>query len=108
MFLMFDDKTEQLTENLGLNIMFQTAKMRNFKDNKVNTNRIVEIAGVPCVPIVLSKVNDYELLKEITKKLGDDLVKHTPFSDSEHTTFFSNEEEFNNHKDEIVDENEVK
>ncbi|MBK8553897.1 MAG: hypothetical protein IPL53_23770 [Ignavibacteria bacterium] len=85
---MFDDKTEQLAENLGLEIMFPTAKMRTFMDNKVNTNRIVEIAGVPCVPIVLSKVNDYELLKEITKKLGDDLVKQTPFSDSGHTTFF--------------------
>ena len=58
MFLMFDEKTEKLAKKLGLQIMFPTAKMRNFMDNKVNTNRIAEKAGVPCVPYVLSPVTD--------------------------------------------------
>ena len=106
---MFDDKTEELAEKLGLEIMFPTAKMRNFMDNKVNTNRIAEKAGVPCVPYVLSHVDDYTHLSEVSKKLGDDLVIQTPFGDSGHTTFFiSNEDDFNKHRDEITEEKEVK
>jgi glutathione synthase/RimK-type ligase-like ATP-grasp enzyme len=109
MFLMFDKKTEALAKKLGLEIMFPSAKIRNFLDNKVNTNRIAERAGVPCVPYVLSAVKDYEHLNKISKELGTDLVIQTPFGDSGHTTFFiSNEEEFKKHEEEIVKEKEVK
>jgi len=109
MFLMFNKKTEKLAKKLGLEIMFPSAKMRTFMDNKVNTNRIAEKAGVACVPYVLSEVKDYKHLQEVSKKLGDDLVIQTPFGDSGHTTFFiSNEAEFNKHKDEITSEKEVK
>jgi len=109
MFLMFDEKTEKLAKKMGLQIMFPTAKMRNFMDNKVNTNRIAEKAGVPCVPNVLTNVKSYEHLNEVSKGLGNDLVIQTPYGDSGHTTFFiSNEEEFNKHKDEIIKEKEVK
>lgn len=109
MFLMFDEKTEKLAKKLGLEVMFPSAKMRNFMDNKVNTNRIAEKAGVPCVPYVLSPVTDYSHLCAVSKKLGTDLVIQTPYGDSGHTTFFiSNEEEFNKHADEIVKEKEVK
>ena len=109
MFLMFDAKTEKLAKKLGLEIMFPSAKMRTFMDNKVNTNRIAEKAGVPCVPYVLSPVKDYAHLNKVSQKLGTDLVIQTPFGDSGHTTFFiSNEEEFNKHADEITKEKEVK
>lgn len=109
MFLMFDEQTEELAEKLGLEIMFPSAEMRTFMDNKVNTNRIAEKAGVPCVPYVLTKVNDYKHLNEVSKALGTDLVIQTPFGDSGHTTFFiSNEEEFKKHEEEIVKEEEVK
>lgn len=109
MFLMFDDKTEKLAKKLGLEIMFPSAKMRTFLDNKVNTNRIAEKAGVPCVPYVLSQVTDYKQLQKISKKLGSELVIQTPFGDSGHTTFFiSNEEEYNKYKEEIEKEKEVK
>lgn len=109
MFLMFDPKTEKLAKKLGLEIMFPSAKMRTFMDNKVNTNRIAEKAGVACVPYVLSQVKDYKHLQEVSKKLGDDLVIQTPFGDSGHTTFFiSNEVEFKKHEDEIIAEKEVK
>ncbi|WP_432410559.1 biotin carboxylase [Rasiella sp. SM2506] len=109
MFLMFNEKTEKLAKKLGLEIMFPSAKMRTFMDNKVNTNRIAEKAGVACVPYVLSQVKDYKHLQQVSKKLGDDLVIQTPFGDSGHTTFFiSNEAEFNKHADEIVAEKEVK
>ncbi|MET7029786.1 biotin carboxylase [Sediminicola luteus] len=109
MFLMFDEKTEKLAKKLGLEIMFPSAKMRTFMDNKVNTNRIAEKAGVACVPYVLSRVKDYAHLNEVSKVLGTDLVIQTPFGDSGHTTFFiSNEEEFKKYEEEIVKEKEVK
>ncbi|MDX2171502.1 MAG: biotin carboxylase [Bacteroidota bacterium] len=109
LFLMFDEKTETLAKGLGLDVCFPTAALRNALDNKVNTNRIAEKAGVACVPYVLSKVNGYNHLMEVSKNLGTDLVVQTPFGDSGHTTFFiSNEEEFDKHKDEILTEAEVK
>ncbi len=109
MLLMFDEKTEELAKNLGLEICFPSAKMRTFMDNKVNTNRIAEKAGVPCVPNVLSKVENYKHLCEVSKHLGTDLVIQTPFGDSGHTTFFiTNEEEYNKHAEEIEKEDEVK
>ncbi|MFZ1750042.1 MAG: biotin carboxylase [Saprospiraceae bacterium] len=109
MFLMFDEKTEKLAKKLGLEVMFPSAKMRNFMDNKVNTNRIAEKAGVPCVPYVLTPVTDYKHLNKVSKALGTDLVIQTPYGDSGHTTFFiSNEEEFNKYASEIIKEKEVK
>jgi hypothetical protein len=78
-------------------------------DNKVNTNRIAEKAGVPCVPYVLSQVTDYKQLCKVSKALGTDLVIQTPFGDSGHTTFFiSNEAEYKKYEEEIVKEKEVK
>lgn len=109
MFLMFNAETEKLAKKLGLEVMFPSAKMRTFMDNKVNTNRIAEKAGVPCVPYVLSKVTDYDQLLKISSKLGKDLVVQTPFGDSGHTTFFiSNKEEFDEYAEEIIKEKEVK
>ncbi len=109
MLLMFDEKTEELAKNLGLEICFPSARMRTFMDNKVNTNRIAEKAGVPCVPNILSKVENYKHLCSISKHLGTDLVIQTPFGDSGHTTFFiSNESEYNKHAEDIEKETEVK
>lgn len=109
-FLMFDGRTEKLAKQLGLEVCFPSAKMRTFMDNKVNTNRIAEKAGVPCVPYILSKVKSYQHLTTISKKkLGTDLVIQTPFGDSGHTTFFiSNEKEWGKYEDEIIKEKEVK
>lgn len=109
MFLMFNEKTEELAEKLGLEIMFPKAEMRTFLDNKVNTNRIAERAGVACVPYVLSVVKDFEHLREVSNHLGNELVIQTPFGDSGHTTFFiSNEEEYQKYAEEIEAEDEVK
>lgn len=109
MFLMFDEKTEKLAKKNNLEVCFPPAKMRAFMDNKVNTNRIAEKAGVPCVPYVLTKVKSYKHLGEVSKHLGSDLVIQLPYGDSGHTTFFiSNEEEWNKYADEIIAEKEVK
>jgi hypothetical protein len=109
LFLMFDEKTEELASKNGLEVCFPSAEMRTSMDNKVNTNRIAERAGVACVPYVLSKVNGYEHLREVSKELGNDLVIQTPFGDSGHTTFFiSTEDDFKKHEEEIIREKEVK
>src|SRR6201997_20834 len=70
LFLMFDEKTEQLAKVIGLDVCFPSAQLRSFLDNKVNTNRIAEKAGVACVPYVLSPVESYEHLKKVSEKLG--------------------------------------
>jgi hypothetical protein len=109
LFLMFDEKTEQLANALGLQVCFPSATLRSYLDNKVNTNRIAEKAGVSCVPYVLSLVRDYGHLREVSKNLGENLVVQLPFGDSGHTTYFiSNEAEFNRYKEEILKEPEVK
>lgn len=109
LFLMFDEKTEKLARKHGLDVCFPPASLRNFMDNKVNTNRIAEKAGVACVPNILHKVKNYKHLREISGHLGNDLVIQTPFGDSGHTTFFiSNEEEYNKYSKEIEAEKEVK
>lgn len=109
LFLMFDEKTEQIAKALGLDVCFPSASLRAFLDNKVNTNRVAEKAGVACVPYVLSAVESYDQLCKVAKKLGENLVIQTPYGDSGHTTFFiSNEQEFELHKEEIIKEKEVK
>ena len=109
LFLMFDEKTEQLAKDIGLEVCFPSAKLRTFLDNKVNTNRIAEKAGVACVPYVLSPVESFTHLRKVSQDLGENLVVQTPFGDSGHTTFFiSNENDFDTYKDEIIKEKEVK
>lgn len=109
LFLMFDEKSEQLAKILGLDVCFPAANLRTSLDNKVNTNRIAEKAGVACVPNVLSKVKNYKHLREVSKDLGKSLVIQTPFGDSGHTTFFiANKDEYNEHAEEIEKEDEVK
>lgn len=109
LFLMFDERTEELAKKNDLEVCFPPAKMRSFMDNKVNTNRIAEKAGVPCVPYILSKIDSYEDLNKKSKHLGKDLVIQLPFGDSGHTTFFINDEKsYKKHAEEIESEKEVK
>lgn len=109
LYLMFDERTEKLAKQLGLEVCFPPSKLRQHLDNKVTTTRVAERAGVPSVPNVLAKVESYEELGQVSKKLGKDLVIQTPFGDSGHTTFFiSNEKEWDKYKDDIVGEKEVK
>ena len=108
-FLMFDETTEALARELGLQVWFPKAKLRNKIDNKIETVRIGDKAGVPSVPNILAKVESYEDLRKKTAKLGEDLVVQTAYGDSGHTTFFiSSERDWKRHADEIVGAGEVK
>ena len=108
-FLMFDEKTEALCRDLGLEVCFPAAALRNKVDDKVETTRIAERAGVACVPNVLAKIDSYETLRKVSAKLGDDLVIQTAYGDSGHTTFFvASEADFDKHAEEIIEAPEVK
>ncbi|MCB1811423.1 MAG: biotin carboxylase [Candidatus Competibacteraceae bacterium] len=110
-FLMFDEQTEALSQELGLEVWFPPASLRTRCDNKMETVRIGNQAGVPSVPNALAKVNSYAQLQHICAEhgLGNDVVIQTAFGDSGHTTFFiKNENDFNKYASEIVCDPEVK
>ena len=110
-FLMFDEKTEALARELGMEVWFPPAKLRTRCDNKMETVRIGNKAGVYSVPNALEKVESYAHLMQVAERarLGRDLVIQSAFGDSGHTTFFiASEAEFDKHKDEIVNDPEVK
>jgi hypothetical protein len=110
-FLMFDAETERLVKELGGELWFPKAKLRTKCDNKIETVRIGDKAGVPSVPNVLNEVKDYDQLREVCDKakIGHDLVLQSAFGDSGHTTFFiKSEADFRKHEHEIVGEGEIK
>lgn len=108
-FLMFDDETEALARKAGMKVWFPKAKLRNRVDNKIETVRIGDKAGVPSVPNVLARIDSYEDLRRVSKDLGPDLVLQSAYGDSGHTTFFiSSEQDFKRHQSEIVGQGEIK
>jgi hypothetical protein len=110
-FLMFDDTTERLCHDLGMEIWFPPAALRRTCDNKVETVRIGNRAGVPSVPNTLGKVRSYAQLKRMAAQagLGADLVVQGAYGDSGHTTYFiKDRKEWRAHAAEITAEREVK
>jgi len=110
-FLMFDEETERLSKELGAEVWFPKAKLRSAMDNKIETVRIGDKAGVPSVPNALAEVKSYEDLRATCEKagIGHDLVLQSAFGDSGHTTFFiKSEADFRRHEHEIVGQGEIK
>lgn len=108
-FLMFDDTTERICRQLGLEVAFPSAALRREVDDKVSTTRIGDRAGVASVPNVLGRVDSYATLRKLAAPLGEQLVVQTAFGDSGHTTFFiSSEADYQRHAAEIEREPEVK
>ncbi len=108
-FLMFDEETEKLARENGMEVWFPPAAMRNRVDNTIETVRIGDKAKVPSVPNVLSEVTSWNQLKQVSKKLGDDLVLQSAYGDSGHTTFFIKSElDFKKHEKGIVGQGEIK
>ena len=73
-FLMFDEKTEALCKEIGLDIWFPPAKLRQRCDNKMETVRIGNKAGVHSVPNALEKVDSYAHLMQIADRNGLDAL----------------------------------
>jgi len=110
-FLMFDEETERLAKEIGCRIWFPRAKLRNRVDNKIETVRIGNKAGVPSVPNVLTEVSGYAQLRKVADDagLGKQLVLQSAYGDSGHTTFFiGSESDFRRHEHEIVGQGEIK
>jgi biotin carboxylase len=89
-FLMFDAETEANLEALGLTLAFPSAELRTRLDSKIVTTQLGNEAGVPSVPNVLGRADDYTELTTLAEAggLGSDLVVQTPYGDSGQTTFF--------------------
>ncbi len=110
-FLMFDETTERLCKEQGWEIWFPKASLRTRVDNKIETVRIGNKAGVPSAPNVLTEVESYEQLLQVARehRLGSDLVLQSAFGDSGHTTFFvKSAADFRKHQHEIVGQGEIK
>lgn len=110
-FLMFDQKTEKLAKQLGADVWFPKASLRTRVDNKIETVRIGNKAGVPSVPNTLVEVTSWEQMQEDAKDagIGNDLVLQSAFGDSGHTTFFiKTEADFRKHEHEIIGQGEIK
>lgn len=107
LLVMFDEETEQLCHDLGLEIALPPRELREKIDSKIVTTRLGDEAGVPSVPNVLGTASSYKALRKLAKKakLGTDLVVQLPYGDSGRTTFFiKDEDDFDEHADVLVDE----
>lgn len=108
-FLMFDERVEKICRELGLEVWFPKASLRQRIDHKIETVRIGNKAGVPSVPNILSEIKSWDHLQKVAKGLGDDLVLQSAYGDSGHTTFFvRRERDFKRHEHEIVGQGEIK
>jgi biotin carboxylase len=106
-FLMFDEETEQLAAELGLEVAFPPATLRHRLDSKIVTTQLGNEAGVPSVPNVLGRATSYRELLELAKgaSLGKDLVVQLPYGDSGQTTFFiASQKDWRKCEGEIVEE----
>ncbi len=104
-FLMFDEETEELAGELGLEVAFPSASLRHRLDSKIETTRLGNDAGVPSVPNVMGRADDYRALVKLARKagLGKDLVVQTPYGDSGQTTFFiADDDDWKRYADKIV------
>ncbi len=106
---LLDETTERLATALGLEIALPPVALRQHWDNKANTNRLAELAGVPCVPYVLAFVKDYAQLRRVSAHLGTHLVVQMPHGLGGQTTFFiSDEADFEKHRVDITNGEEMK
>jgi hypothetical protein len=103
----FDSETEEICLELGYDLILPPASLREHLDSKIVTTRLGNEAGVPSVPNVLTRVEDWAGLQKVAEKasLGDELVVQTPYGDSGKTTFFiSSETDWRKHSADIVGE----
>jgi biotin carboxylase len=107
LFLMFDEETERLAAEAGLEVAFPPAALRQRLDSKLETTRLGDEAGVPSVPNFLGRVRSYEELLALAdgRGIGTDLVVQTPYGDSGQTTFFvASRADWDTHAGRLVDE----
>jgi biotin carboxylase len=106
-FVMFDEETEQLAHELGLEIALPPRTLREKIDSKVVTTELGNRVGVASVPNVLGRARTYRGLRRLANSadLGHELVVQTPYGDSGRTTFFiSSEADWDEYAESLVGE----
>ena len=90
LFVQFDEKTEELCKEIGLEIALPSNALRNRLDSKIETTRLGNEAGVASAPNIMGEANTFGDLTRLAERagLGTDLVVQTPYGDSGRTTFF--------------------
>ena len=108
LFVMLDERTEEICEELGVQIALPPVALRKRLDSKIELTRLASEAGIDSAPNVLvDKANTYEELMAAANKagLGNDLVVQTPYGDSGRTTFFIKAEaDYRKHAKDMKDE----
>ncbi len=107
LFVMFDEETEELAKELGVEIAHPSAALRSRLDSKIETTRLANEAGIASAPNVLGRADSFESLMTQAEKagLGGDLVVQTPYGDSGRTTFFiKGREDWDKNADDMVGE----
>ncbi|MEZ5594276.1 MAG: biotin carboxylase [Gammaproteobacteria bacterium] len=107
LLVMFDEETEDLAKDLGVEIALPSCALRKRLDSKIETTRLGNEAGVPSVPNIMGKADSYDALMKLAKKakLGDNLVVQTPYGDSGRTTFFiRSKDDWDKNADKMKDE----
>ena len=92
--VMFNDETEEIIKNLGMELALPSNQLRNHFDSKLVVSDYAQKAGVACVPNTISQIDNYNSLLRITSGagLGTDLVLQAAYGDSGKTTFFVSSE----------------
>lgn len=106
-FVMFDERTEELCEQVGVDIALPSAALRNRLDSKIETTRLGNEAGVASAPNIMGEADSYDELMALAESagLGADLVVQTPYGDSGRTTFFiKSKADWDKHAPKIIDE----
>ena len=107
--MMFDETTVELAEELDLEVVLPDPGLRRRVDDKIETTRIADRAGVSSVPNALGHVGTWEELQTLAAPLGSDLVVQTPYGDSGTTTFFiTSQDDFAKYSSQISAVPEVK
>lgn len=105
--VMFDDETEEIANELGMEIALPSNELRQRLDSKIETTRLANEAGVASAPNTMGRADSYQSLMELVNKagLGNNLVIQTPYGDSGRTTFFiSSESDWDKYAKKMIDE----
>ena len=80
LIVMFDEETEALAEEVGIDIALPPYALRNRLDSKIETTRLGNEAGVASAPNVMGRAETWAELAALADGagLGRDLVVQTP------------------------------
>lgn len=94
-FSAYDERAEQLCDDLGYEIILPRLELRNRLDSKIKTTQMCEAAGVPNVPNILTTAGSWaELTAEtVAAGIGNDLVIQTAYGEGGFGTYFISDED---------------